>query len=297
MTDLFKIEFLLPTAESSGPMELVMEPFAVAVTCFEIPGEDTWRLEAYCTDLPPYDRLAKAIADGARIAGIPVPEFSAGPLPQIDWVSENQKSFTPIRAKRFFVYPSHFDGTVPAGSLPIRMDAGMAFGTGEHGTTKGCLLMIDAVLKRRRVATALDIGCGTGILAIATALASRATRVTASDIDPDAVLVSAENCRINGLGNRIRPIVSDGLDRRELNRPGEYDLVIANILAGPLQRLAPGIARVTAPGGDVILSGLLEDQETAVLAAYRRQGLVLRGRERLEGWSTLLLRRKSGAAT
>ncbi|RVU34628.1 50S ribosomal protein L11 methyltransferase [Hwanghaeella grinnelliae] len=293
MTDLYKIEFLLPSAESSGPMELVLEPFAAVVTCFETPGSDTWRLEAYCTELPPYDLVEKAISDGARIAGIPAPEFVAGPVPQIDWVSENQKSFTPIRAGRFFVYPSHFDGKVPAGSLSICMDAGMAFGTGEHGTTKGCLLMIEAVLKRRRVATALDLGCGTGILAIATALASKATQLTASDIDPDAVAVSIENCRINRLQTRVRPVVSDGLDRRELNRPGAYDLVIANILAGPLQRLAPGIARVVAPGGDVILSGLLEDQETAVLAAYRRQGLYLRGRKRLDGWSTLLLSRKA----
>ena len=294
MTDLYKIEFLLPTAESAGPMELVMEPFSVAVTCFETPGGETWRLEAYCTELPPYDAVEQAIADGARIAGIAKPAFTAGPLPQVDWVSENQKSFTPIRAGRFFVYPSHYDGVVPAGGLSICMDAGMAFGTGEHGTTKGCLLMIEAVLKRRKVKTALDLGCGTGILAIATALASRSTRVMASDIDPDAVFVSQENCRINGVQNRIRPVVSDGLHRRELKRPNAFDLVIANILAGPLQRLAPGIARIVAPGGSVILSGLLVSQENAVLAAYRRQGLYLGGRLRLDGWSTLLMRRKRG---
>lgn len=292
MTELYKIEFLLPSAESSGPMELVMDPFAEVVTCFESPGSDAWQLEAYCTELPPYDLLAQAIADGARIAGIATPEFNAGPVPQIDWVSENQKSFQPIRAGRFFVYPSHYDGTVPAGSLPIRMDAGMAFGTGEHGTTKGCLLTIEQVLKRRSVRNALDLGCGTGILAMAAGLASKGTRLTASDIDPDAVHVSALNCRINRLHTRIRPVVSDGLDRRELNRPGKFDLVIANILAGPLRRLAPGIARIVAPGGDVILSGLLVEQETAVLAAYRRQGLFLRGRKRLDGWSTLLLSRK-----
>lgn len=292
MTDVYKIEMLLPTAESAGPMELVMEPFAAAVACFETPDSDTWRLEAYCTDLPPYDVVEKAVADGARIAGIAVPEFTAGPLPQIDWVTENQKSFTPIRAGRFFVYPSHYDGIVPPGSLPIRMDAGMAFGTGEHGTTMGCLLTIEAVLKRRHVAAALDIGCGTGILAMAAALASKTTMVTASDIDPDAVAVSQQNCRINRLHTRIRPMVSDGLERRELNKPGGFDLVIANILAGPLQRLAPAIARVTAPGGNVILSGLMVNQEAAVQSAYRRQGLVLRSRTRLNGWSTLLLDRK-----
>lgn len=292
MTQVFKIEFALPSAESAGPMELVMEPFSAAVTCFEIPGTDRWQLEAYCTELPPYDELETAISNGARIAGIAMPEFNAGPVPQIDWVSENQKSFTPIRAGQFFVYPSHYTGTVPVGSLPIRMDAGMAFGTGEHGTTKGCLLMIDSVLKRKTVGSALDLGCGTGILAIATALASRRTRITASDIDPDAVAVSRQNCRINGTGNRIRPVVSDGLERRGMNRVAEFDLVIANILAGPLQRLAPGISRITARGGNVILSGLMESQETQVLAAYRRQGLRLRSRLRLDGWSTLLLDRK-----
>lgn len=292
MTDVFKIEFVLPNAESAGPMELVLEPFSAAVACFETPGSDTWRLEAYCTELPPYDELDQAIGNGARIAGIAKPAFTAGPLPQIDWVTENQKSFTPIRAGRFFVYPSHHDGRIPSGSVPICMDAGMAFGTGEHGTTKGCLLMIEAVLKRRHLVNALDIGCGTGILAIAAALASKQTKLTASDIDPDAVLVSTQNCRINRLHTRIRPVVSNGLDRRGMKKPRAFDLVIANILAGPLQRLAPAIARVVSPGGNVILSGLLEDQEAAVLAAYRRQGLSLRRRLRLDGWSTLLLGRK-----
>ena len=271
-------------------MELVLEELAVAVSCFEAPGGD-WRVEALVTGMPPYDAVAERISSGAQIAGIPIPEFSLAPLPAIDWVSENQKSFNPISAGRFFVYPSHYEGRIPSGSVPIRMDAGIAFGTGEHGTTKGCLLLIDRILKQGTVKQVLDVGCGTGILAIGTALACKSADVQACDIDPDAVAVTAANCRFNGLPDRIRPVVSDGLSARGLSRPRARDLVIANILAKPLQRLAPRIVTATTPGGWIVLSGLLIAQESMVLSAYRRQGAALVKKVHLDGWSSLLLRR------
>ena len=290
MTDLHKIEFIVPTIDAVGPMELVLEDLSVAVSSFEAGGE-AWRIEAITAGSPDYDTVESAITSGAQIARIPKPDFVLGPLPAIDWVSENQKSFTPIVAGRFFVHPSHFEGTPPAGAVPIRMDAGMAFGTGEHGTTKGCLLLIDALLKRGSVRNVLDVGCGTGILAIGCALACKSAKVSASDIDPDAVTVTRLNSRMNGLPQRIRPVVSDGLSAKGLGRPRQYDLVIANILAKPLQALAPRIVRTAERGGWIVLSGLLVEQESMVLSAYRRHGAMVVQKRHLNGWSSLLLRR------
>ncbi len=293
MSDLYKLTFDVPSVEAIGPMELVLEEVAVAVSSFESAGE-RWRIDALTLGMPSYDEVAGLIASGARIAGIATPDFNLSPVPSVDWVSENQKSFEPISAGRFFVHPSHFGGVVPAGRIPVRMDAGMAFGTGSHGTTRGCLLMIDRLLKQRALRRVLDVGCGTGILAIGCALASRAARIAACDIDPDAVSVTRENCILNGIPNRIRPIVSDGLSARGLARPRSHDLVIANILAKPLQALAPRLVSVAEPGGRILLSGLLVEQEAMVLSAYRRQGARLEKRLHLDGWSTLLLKR--GAA-
>lgn len=293
MSDLYKLTVDLPSIAAVGPMELVLEELAVSVSAFAVEGgEDKWRIDALTSGMPSYDAVAALVADGARIAGIPVPVFSLAPLPSIDWVAENQKSFEPIVAGRFFVHPSRFDGLVPSGSIPIRMDAGMAFGTGSHGTTRGCLLMIDHLLKRQPLRRVLDVGCGTGILAIGCARAAKAARIAACDIDPDAVAVTRENCRLNGIPNRIRPVVSDGLSARGLGLAGAYDLVIANILAKPLQSMAPRLVSVAKRGGHILLSGLLVEQEAMVLSAYRRQGVGLEKRLHLDGWSTLLLKRR-----
>jgi ribosomal protein L11 methyltransferase len=203
-------------------------------------------------------------------------------------MSRRRHSKSPLAVGRYFVYGSHYAGAVPAGAHAITLDAGIAFGSGEHATTRGCLLALDRLARRRRVRRALDVGCGSGILAIGIAR-SWSARVVASDIDRDSVRVAAENVRRNAVGRRVRVGWSDGLARVRPLRG--YDVVVANILARPLCRLAGAIAGAVSPGGTVILSGLLAGQESEVRAAYRCRGLKLDRRIAIDGWRTLIFRR------
>jgi ribosomal protein L11 methyltransferase len=195
-----------------------------------------------------------------------------------------------VRAGGFYVHGSHEAKPAPAGLTAILIDANQAFGTGHHETTSGCLEAIDISLKRRRPQAMLDVGTGTGVLAIA--LARRTRRIViASDIDPVAVRIAAANAAINGVGNRVLCLRADGLDSPEITASAPYDLIVANILAGPLVGLAPSIGRVAAPQGTVILSGLLAHQAPRVVGAYAQQGMILRRRLVRRGWATLMLER------
>jgi ribosomal protein L11 methyltransferase len=178
-------------------------------------------------------------------------------------------------------------------SIGIEIEAALAFGTGHHGTTRGCLLMLDHILKQRRPVHVLDVGTGTGVLAIAAARALHRP-VSCGDIDPIAVEAAASNARLNRVGTLVHPVVAKGIGHPALNRPYGYDLIFANILARPLIRLAPHIASVAARGGDIILSGLLDRDVPGVLSAYRAQGWHLSNRINLEGWACLHL--KQGGA-
>lgn len=211
-------------------------------------------------------------------------------VPPRDWVGENQAGFPPIRAGRFFIHGSHYRGTVPRDAIPILIDAATAFGTGEHPTTRGCLQAMEMIARQpRRI---LDIGCGTGILAIAAA--KRWHRpVLAFDIDPEAVRVARINARRNQVARAIRAAAAPGYRHRDIARRAPFDVVFANILARPLIEMAADLARVLAPGGVAILSGLLARQAPAVLAAHRAQGLFLRGRIALEGWHTLTVAKRA----
>jgi len=191
-----------------------------------------------------------------------------------------------VRAGRFFVYGAHDAGLVPPGVIPIRIEAGMAFGTGHHETTALCLAELSDLAKRRRYDNVLDLGCGTGLLAIG-AVKLWHRRVTASDIDPTSVAVARENAVANSV--RFPSVMADGPTHPDLFRAAPFDLILANILAGPLTRLAPAIARVLVPGGTLVLSGLLMWQENLVLGFYRAQGLRLRRVRRDGAWSALVL--------
>src|SRR5262245_5825847 len=223
-----------------------------------------------------------------------------------DWVKASHEGLKPIEAGRFVVHTPHHRGRVPLNRIAIEIEASLAFGTGHHGTTRGCLLALDRIVKSRRPPsqrpliglrrkstarrTVLDIGTGTGVLAIAAARVLR-SRVIASDIDPVAVRVARANVRLNRAAGLVELMRADGLDVRRL--AGHYDIILANILLEPLQHLATPIARNLAPGGQVVLSGLLRGQAVAALAPYIARGLMLKQRIALEGWMTLVLERKT----
>jgi ribosomal protein L11 methyltransferase len=206
-----------------------------------------------------------------------------------NWVKATLDELVPVRAGRFIVHGHHHRSKVPPNKLGIEIEAALAFGTGHHGTTRGCLLLLDQVLKARRPARVLDLGTGTGVLAIAAAKAVQRA-VLASDIDPLSVRVARDNARLNGAGNLVQTIRATGFSAAEFAKHGPFDLVLANILANPLRQMATPMARHLAPSALVILSGLLPYQARAVIAAYRARRLVLLRHLQIEGWSSLLMR-------
>lgn len=283
----WKLEVVVPASAAESFAE-AFGSLCQAVASFEIPDSILWRVEGYAAEMPPHAEAAAATAIAASRAGVAEPELSCMPLPALDWVAENQSTFQPLQAGRYFIRPSHFEGRSPYGSIALTLDAGAAFGTGEHATTKSCLLALDWLAKRRRIGHPLDMGCGSGILALAIAATWRCT-VVASDIDPQALAVTRENAAINRLSGAVRSRCSNGFADREIGQSAPYDLIVANILAGPLVSMSRPLARYLAPGGVAILSGLLADQENAVRNAYRRQGLALRRRFAVDGWHTLVM--------
>jgi ribosomal protein L11 methyltransferase len=265
-----------------------LETLCGAVSAFEAEPGGFWRIEGFAT-APPQRGLVEAslaLAWTGRDGAPPVPAIER--MPERDWLAENQASFPPLGAGRYFIHASHWKGRVPAGAIPLVIDAATAFGSGEHATTRGCLLALDALTRRGRRRAVLDMGTGTGILAMAAAKTWR-RRVVARDIDAEAVRVAARNAAANGVGGLIDLRRSVGY--RGLGRAGRFDLVFANILARPLILMAGDLARALAPGGVAVLSGLLGRQERAVLAAHRARHLRLLRRFPLSGWHTLLLGR------
>jgi ribosomal protein L11 methyltransferase len=207
-----------------------------------------------------------------------------------DWVKASLEDLVPVPAGRFVVHGQHDRERVAANKLSIEIEAALAFGTGHHGTTRGCLLLLDHVLKAHRPRRVLDLGTGTGVLAIAAAKALH-NGVLASDIDAPSVQVARENARLNETGHLIEMIRATGFSAPQFAKRGPFDLVLANILANPLRQLATPMARHLAPSALVILSGLLTHQAPAVIAAYRARGLVPLRHLRIEGWSSQLLRK------
>jgi ribosomal protein L11 methyltransferase len=261
------------------------DDLAVTASAHEDAETGAWLFEATCEALPDLDSFAELAR--ATLGGNV--EFSVEAIdPEINWVARSLEGLPPVIAGGFYVYGSHEPTPLPGGLTSIRIDAAEAFGTGHHETTTGCLEAIDRTLKRRKPRLPLDIGTGTGVLAIALAKRLRLP-VVASDIDPIAVKTTIANARDNGVGTRIIAVEAAGLRHRVIRRNAPYDLIVANILAGPLQALAPGIGRAADRHATIILSGILTTQAARVIIAYARAGMVLRQKLVRKEWTTLML--------
>jgi ribosomal protein L11 methyltransferase len=269
------------------------EPAEAASTAFETEdpwpgGGKAWLMEAYFGSEPDEEAIRALIAAAADETTALAATF--GVTEKRDWVANSLAGLKPVRAGRFLVHGRHDRSRVQPNDVAIEIEAGLAFGTGHHGTTRGCLMHFDRLLKRRRPKDVLDVGCGAGVLAVAAAKVLR-RKVSLGDIDPVAVGVANANARLNGVGVQCRAIVSRGLDSAALREGAPYDLVFANILAKPLRLLAPSLAAVISADGEAIVSGLLLADVPGVLASWRAQGFHLVERIELEGWASLRLRR------
>jgi len=264
-----------------------MTPEPVGVGVFEIEdGSGLWEVGAYFLD-PPAEATLMMLA--AAFGSAP---FAISDLPEIDWVAKVRRELSPVEAGRFFVFGSHDADRVPDGRIALQIEATVAFGTGHHGTTLGCLRAFDRMLTEGASPVCVaDIGCGTAVLALAAAATLPGARILASDIDEVAVEVARANVAINGLEGRIECLEAAGFDHPGLAAESPFDLVFANILKGPLIELAPSMAANVVSAGHVILSGLLVVQADAVLAAYLDAGFLHAGREDIGEWCTLVLRR------
>lgn len=284
----WRLELTVP--EDVQPLfEAVLTQLGGALVTDVVGGDRLVPLTVYLAERPEPRELDTRLALAAGAAGIAPPEVSVAPLPAVDWVAESQRSLPPIRAGRFYVYGSHVTAPPPAASVAIRIDANVAFGTGRHESTHGCLLALGDLARSGQARRPLDMGCGSGILAIAMAKLWRCG-VVAVDNDRDAVRMTGINARANQVAGLVSGLRSEGYRRAAVAHGGPYDLITANILAEPLMAMARSLAAHLAPGGTAILAGLLDRQARAVLARHRGQGLVLARRYRLGDWTTLVLR-------
>jgi ribosomal protein L11 methyltransferase len=243
---------------------------------------DIWRIDAFPTTQDEADGLAAKLNGYAELRTV------VEKLADADWLAMALSGLPPVRAGRFFVFGAHDKGLAPTNTVNLRIEAGAAFGTGHHGTTVGCLSAYDALIKARRFDKVLDVGAGTGVLAIAAARTGSKLAV-GTDIDAPSVRISNENARLNKSSARF--VHASGLSHRLVSKAAPYDLVFANILAPPLVALSQDIRRALKPGGFAILSGLLRTQERRVLAAYLSKGFHLHRRLHRDAWATLVLRR------
>ena len=271
-------------------VDAVMERDDLALTASAHENEETglWIFEAGCDSPAPVGSFAELAQE---VLGQNV-QFSVTALdPEVNWVAKSLEGLAPVIAGGFYVYGSHETAPVPGGLTPMKIDAAQAFGTGHHETTTGCLEAIDKLLKRNKPRRMLDVGTGTCVLAIALAKRTR-TPVIASDIDPISVTTTIENAEQNGVGKLIIAIEATGLTHPTIAQNGPYDLIVANILAGPLMALAPAVGKAAQKGATIILSGILQHQARGVINAYARQGMTLTQKLQRKEWTTLMLEMK-----
>jgi ribosomal protein L11 methyltransferase len=271
-------------------VDLLNESFdegQAAIAAFER-SDGRWDISAHFAEPPDQASIRElvALAAGNNIAQ----HITFDTVEAKDWVAASLEELVPVHAGRFIVHGRHDRARVAPNRLGIEIEAALAFGTGHHGTTRGCLLLLGEVLRSRQPRRVLDLGTGTGVLAIAAAKALR-RRVLASDIDPVSVKVARDNARLNGVGNLVEAVCATGFSAPHFAIRAPFDLVLANILANPLRQMATPMATHLAPSALVILSGLLPHQARCVIASYRARGVVLRRHLKIDGWSSLLMQR------
>lgn len=266
-------------AQSLSEALEALEP-APVVSAFELGERGLWEVEAFFTEPPDEEDLLKRFGHPMRVI----------PIEDENWVARALEGLPPVRTARFFLHGDHTSAQVPPNAIGLKIEASYAFGTGHHGTTRGCLIAFEHLAKQRTFRNALDLGCGTGVLAMAFARLTHRPAV-ATDIDPLAMLKTIENAKLNRAAPYLRVATANGFKTPLIAAHAPYDLIFANILAGPLMKLLPGIKSNLAPGGHAILSGLLDEQANGICAMARAQHLRLIKRNALEGWVTLTLQR------
>jgi ribosomal protein L11 methyltransferase len=279
-----------------GIADIVVESFDLATTAAAAFADEPdtasweskspWIVEAYFGTPPDEEKVRALVAIVAGDSAARAATF--GRIGERDWVASSLAGLKPVRAGRLLIHSAHDRGSALPNDIAIEIEAALAFGTGHHGSTRGCLLMLERAARKRRPRAIIDIGTGSGILAIAAAKSFKCA-VHASDIDPICVAAAAANAKRNGAGRYVRPVLANGAAHPILRQGAPYGLVIANILARPLRDIAPEIARLALSGADVILSGLIAGDVPGVLSAYRMQGISLVRRIEIEGWITLLM--------
>ena len=277
---------LVAPADALPAFEAALAEFGGALVSDAPEAGDPVALQLYLTEEPARERVTALLAAASLAAGIAFPGFDIERLPETDWVAASREALPAIRAGPFYLYGAHVSAPPPAGSIPVLIEAGAAFGTGRHESTRGCLLALGDLAEERRIARALDMGCGSGVLAIAIAKLW-ACPVAAVDNDAGAVRAARDNAAANGVGGLVRARLGEGFGGAAIARGAGFDLIVANILAAPLRAMAPALLRHLAPGGAAVLSGLLADQEREVLEGYAP--LALRRRIALGDWVTLVL--------
>ena len=287
----------LKTSEMAAEaLALAIENFVDSLVWAAEPGFDVgddavWDVEGFAEDYPDRIGMEMALALTAAALGVECPVLHIERLENRDWLKESLRSFPPIVAGRFFVHGSHFEGEVPPGSFPLLIDAGLAFGSGEHNSTKGCLLALSFLANKITPRKVLDMGCGSAILGLGMGFLWPSCKIIASDIDYVAVNVALVNASLNKKAKNFRAVVSDGYKNPVIPKNGPYDVIAANILARPLTKMAKDLSRNLAPGGYAILAGLLGSQENMVRIAHHMNGLRLVRAIRLDNWSTLVLQK------
>lgn len=283
-------------ADAVALMDDPFPGFEPAPTLVAADEDDVWELRLYCDETPGEALLAafRALAPSSGLAPV------VSELPETDWVTLSQAGLEPVSIGRFHVHTGERAGSARPGQWPIRIDAGLAFGTGQHATTAGCIAIAVRLARLGPKANVLDVGTGSGLLAFAARKLFPKARLTAADLDPIAVEVAVENARLNGVPagrgpGAITLLTAPGVEHPLIAGRAPYDLVFANILAGPLVALAPSVSAVVARGGHLILAGLLQPQAVKVIAAYRAQGLTLIERSPRREWPVLLFRKDAPA--